>query len=146
MLVDIKDILKYDVRIIVAGSRNFNNWQRFNKVMEKLIIKFHHEKLLFISGAAVSGPDRMMIEYCKQSGLDYTEIPAKWDDVEASVVKVKYNIHGKPYNALAGFARNQEMADIATHLAAFWDNVSPGTEDMIARAKKKQLTPYLFYF
>ena len=34
----------------------------------------------------------------------------------------------------AGPKRNQQMADHATHLVAFWDGRSSGTKDMIDRA------------
>lgn len=134
MLASKQNVLQYDVRIIVAGSRNFNDWNRFEKVMLKVLEKFHHERLLFISGDAVSGPDRMIIEYCEKFGLDYVKVPADWDNINATVVKIKFNSRGEKYNALAGFARNEEMAQIATHLIAFWDNQSPGTQDMMERA------------
>lgn len=42
----------------------------------------------------------------------------------------KSNQYGE-YNALAGMNRNHSMGDSATHLLAFWDGKSKGTQDMI---------------
>jgi hypothetical protein len=49
--------------------------------------------------------------------------PANWDR------------HGKA----AGGIRNTAMANYGTHLIAFWDGESPGTRDMIAKAKRAGL-------
>ena len=145
MRVEEKDITKYDMRIIVAGGRDFTDKNRVVRAVEQIILKNSHRNILFISGAAATGPDRMIIDYCKQWALDYIEVPADWNNIVGDVVRIKYQ-NGRPYNALAGFARNQKMADMATHLIAYWDRKSHGTADMIERAKEGSLNTAVLYY
>lgn len=146
MLIPFEQVLAYDVRVIVAGSRKFTDYTRFCKMIDKLILRYQHEKLLFISGVATGGPDKMIINYCKMYGNDYVEVPADWDNITAKVLKIKVNANGQKYNALAGFARNQKMAEIGTHLLCYWDGISPGTADMITRSETNGLTVGVLYF
>lgn len=66
------------------------------------------------------GADTMGMLFAQDRGIPYEEYPADWKR------------YGK---RSAGKRRNQEMANTATHLIAFWDGVSGGTKDMITRAK-----------
>ena len=50
--------------------------------------------------------------------------------------------HGKS----AGYKRNQEMANVSTHLIAFWDGKSRGTKHMIDIAKRDALKSHVVDF
>lgn len=50
--------------------------------------------------------------------------------------------HGKS----AGYKRNQEMANVSTHLIAFWDGKSRGTKHMIDIAKRDGLKSHVVDF
>jgi hypothetical protein len=56
---------------------------------------------------------------------------------------IKVGRNGSEYNSLAGFNRNEKMAEYASKdngvLICFRVNRSPGSGDMIARAKKHGL-------
>jgi len=56
---------------------------------------------------------------------------------------VKENKYGK-YNALAGFNRNQQMAEYADVLIAIIKNNSSGTRDMIDRMNKLNKKVYVY--
>ena len=70
-----------------------------------------------------SGADSLAIKYAEEKGYKVKEFPADWD------------WHGKS----AGYIRNKQMAQYATHLIAFWDGYSKGTKHMIDLARKEGL-------
>lgn len=61
--------------------------------------------------------------YAKENGIDLAIFPAEWDK----------------YGKRAGYLRNEQMADHADSLIAFWDGKSKGTKHMIDIAKRKKL-------
>jgi hypothetical protein len=133
------EVCDYEFLIIIAGSRKYTNRDRLYRIMKKLCAKYKGRKMAFVSGLA-PGPDMMAVEYCKEFGGDWFEYPADWDNV--TVKGAVTRIHprtGKLYNVMAGHMRNNDMADVATHLVAFWDGKSTGTKDMIKRAKDRYL-------
>ena len=143
----------YRVRLIVAGSRDYKDRDQFDRLIAtkcQEIIKSGRIKspseILFISGAAPSGADRMLIDYCKDRSLNYKEYPADWYDLSVSNCVVRKNKKGRDYNVLAGHNRNQLMANDATDLFAIWDGFSTGTLDMCERAEEKGLKVDVFNY
>jgi hypothetical protein len=126
------------MRIIIAGSRNFNDYE-FLKQMVLPTIKLHKEgrnvkDFEIISGCA-SGADSLGIKFAEEMGYKLTKYPADWD----------------AYGKSAGYIRNIEMAEYAKQddyscLIAFWDGKSKGTKHMIDIAKKKKLTYWHIYY
>jgi hypothetical protein len=57
----------------------------------------------------------MAIAFAKEHGLDWAEFPPDWDQ----------------HQKRAGYLRNAQMREHATHLLAFWDFISRGTAHMI---------------
>lgn len=94
------------------------------------------EKILYISGAAKTGADALIIEWCEVRGHPYLPMPAEWDNLDAPGAVIRINSRGKKYNVKAGFTRNEDMAKIATDLLVFWDLRSTGTGDMYKLGKK----------
>ena len=110
------------VRIIVCGSRTFNDKTYFNKKMDEILPSYLPD-IEIISGKA-KGADTLGMEYAKLHHIHLTTFPAQW------------NIYGKS----AGYRRNAEMLNYAKKeipvIIAFWDNKSHGTKHMIETAKK----------
>ena len=111
------------VRVIVAGSRKFNNVDLFGNTMHDLLLGYDTDELEIVSGGC-SGADRMGEEYAEEWGIKCTIFPADWNK----------------YGNAAGPIRNEEMAEYAAKadygmLIAFPMDESRGTRDMIRRAK-----------
>jgi hypothetical protein len=119
-----------ELRIIVAGSREFNNYQLLSDALMKYLedIDFtdvvdNPNQVKFISGTA-RGADVLGEQFAYTWGYEVKRFPADWDGL------------GKR----AGYARNSEMAKYASEktgvLFAFWDGKSKGTKHMIDLANR----------
>lgn len=138
-------IADYDQAILVAGSRGYTDYEHFKSVLEEVILHdYPKDSIIFITGAAKSGPDDMIIRWCRENGYAWTEFPADWDDISVPGSFVKRNSRGKLYNAAAGHQRNRQMAEHMTRALIFWDGVSPGTRNMIAEAERVDIEPNVF--
>ena len=109
-------------RIIISGSRNYNDYYYFEKKVNKMLSTLDKTDLEIVSGCAI-GPDTMAIRYAKENNIPIKRFPAEWSK----------------YGKGAGMIRNELMAAYSTHCIAFWDRASRGTENMIIQAKKKDL-------
>lgn len=118
----------YKVRIIVAGTRQWADKRMFHDTLVEYLGRFE-DPVLFISGAARSGADRLIIDWSKKYKYPCLETPADWDN----------------YGISAGYKRNEEMLELATHLLCYWDTKSRGTAHMrqIATAKPIPITTIL---
>jgi hypothetical protein len=132
----------FDIALVVAGSRDYNDYDQFRDQLEQYIIEyFPKESIIFISGKAKKGPDDMIIRWCRENGRAWTEFKADWDDISAPGAFVKTNRLGVKYNARAGHMRNAKMAEAGSHVLCFWDCSSPGTKNMIDEAEKQGIVP-----
>ena len=109
-----------DFRVIIAGSRTFNDYPKLKKIMDKLLE--NKRKVRIVCGLA-RGADRLGEQYGKERHYDIDYYPADWDQ----------------YGISAGYVRNAEMANNADALVAFWDGESKGTKNMIELARKRNL-------
>lgn len=130
---EIDDIEDYDIAMIVAGSRSFNDYQLFSEHMHDIVSRkdIVDGRMIFITGMASSGADAMIVRWCEENAMPWVPMPAAWDDIDVPDAVVRTNRHGKPYNVVAGHQRNRRMAEVATHLVCFYDGRSPGTTNMI---------------
>lgn len=112
------------VKIIIAGSRGFNDFDELCRVCDSLINP--DNDVTIVSGTA-KGADRLGEQYAALRNYKIKRFPADWDK------------HGKK----AGILRNNEMADYADNLIAFWDEESKGTTHMIGVADMKGLGVYV---
>jgi len=108
------------MRVIIAGSRNFTDYDKLKPVVDAFHSKFNITQV--ISGNA-KGADSLGEWWATQNEVEVKLFPANWSK------------HGKA----AGHIRNKEMANHADALIAFWDGKSPGTKSMIDYAKSKRL-------
>lgn len=107
------------MKLIIAGGRDFNDYDLLKSELDKYLYGIT-EDVEIVSGMA-NGADSLGIRYAKEKGYPVKEFYAKWGTL------------GKR----AGYVRNGEMADYATHCVCFWDGISKGTGHMIDLAEKK---------
>jgi len=108
------------MKIIIAGSRNFNNYKELCKICDYLL---KDQKNIEIVSGTAKGADILGEKYAKDKGYEIKKFPANWDK----------------YKKAAGYIRNKEMAEYADVLIAFWDGESKGTKHMIDLAKENKL-------
>ena len=117
-------------RVIIAGSRNFQDYDQLeHEVLELIHPGFDNP--IIISGTA-AGADQLGEKFAEKYNLQLVKMPAEWET----------------YGKRAGHIRNARMADYASEgdgmLIAFWDGESPGTKGMIDIARKKGLEVNIF--
>lgn len=108
------------MKIIIAGSRGFDNYQLLKYKVDKILTNV--DQIEIVSGGA-KGADLLGEKYAQENNYTLTQIPAEWDY----------------YGKKAGYIRNQQMADYADGCICFWDGKSKGTKHMIDIAKEKGL-------
>lgn len=117
-----------DEKIIIAGSRSFDNYNMLRKIMSELRPVTGYLEL--VSGTA-KGADKLGEKWAKdKQDVPIKKFPADWEE----------------YGKSAGHIRNQEMAEYADTLIAFWDGESSGTKSMIDKALKEGLEIHVFQF
>jgi hypothetical protein len=114
---------KSNFKVIVAGSRGFNDY----RILKENCNNFLREKkktdnVIIVSGHA-RGADLLGEKYANDENFDLEVYPANW----------------KKFGTSAGFRRNEQMAEVADALIAFWDGKSHGTKHMIEIAKNNGL-------
>ena len=121
------------MRLAVVGSRTFTNKRRLYFELDEMRKTFNIHEI--VSGGAKSGADLYAKEYAMDRRIHYKEFPADWRDFGEPCV-IKTGTYGQ-YNALAGFKRNETIADYSDEAIAFWTGKSPGTKDVISRFQNK---------
>ena len=110
-------------KVIIAGSRGFSNY----KLLREQCNKFLREKrktsnIIVVSGHA-RGADTLGEKYAQDEGFALEIYPAQW----------------KKFGKRARYRRNEQMAEVADALIAFWDGSSKGTKHMIDIMNEKNL-------
>ena len=120
-------------RIIIAGSRNFADYDLLEQTLLNYTGLIKHDCIEIISGCA-RGADKLGEEFANSLNYDIVRFPADWD------------LYGKS----AGYRRNEEMAEYASHgngvLFAFWDGESKGTKNMIDLANRYKLDVHVIKY
>jgi hypothetical protein len=116
-----------EIRVIIAGSRGFADYGLMKNNMDFILNFWKHHKITIISGTA-RGADQLGEQYAVEHGHAVERYPADW------------NKHGKS----AGYKRNVEMADQATHCVVFQVGSSAGSTHMANVALSKGLPLHHF--
>jgi membrane-bound inhibitor of C-type lysozyme len=116
------------MKLIIAGSRNFTDYQKLKTECDQLLQK--HKNVEIVSGGHYKGADKLGIQYAHEKGFNLMKFPAEW------------NKFGKA----AGPKRNKEMARYADALIVFWDGNSKGTKSMINLAKNEGLKIRIIFY
>jgi hypothetical protein len=117
------------MKVIIAGGRDFDDYHKLEWICDSILAE-EDEPIEIVSGTA-RGADKLGERYVEEkikklTGIfEYklTKFPANWDE----------------YGKSAGYIRNEEMAEYADMLIAFWDWESKGTKHMIDLARKHGL-------
>lgn len=104
------------MKVIIAGSRDFNNYDLVEETIEKLGLEIDE---VVYGGAA--GADYMGLLWARKHKVKVKTFLAEWS----------------VYGGAAGPLRNARMANYGDYLLAFWDGKSPGTKNMIYEMRKK---------
>jgi hypothetical protein len=103
-------------KVVVCGSRFFENYERFENVLDVLLENM--EIGCLISGGC-KGTDTMVKKYCIEKKIIFVEVKPQWQ------------IFGR----YAGPKRNAQMVKLGTSTFGFWDGRSRGTYDMLKKAR-----------
>lgn len=109
-----------EIKLIIAGGREFNNQQIFQQGVNDCVadlLDLNTNTLAIVTGMA-RGADRMGYEFAMLNGLKVYEFVPKWQ------------VNGVTDRS-AGHKRNAEMGNFSDALLAFWDGQSRGTSHMI---------------
>jgi hypothetical protein len=120
------------LRIIVAGTRDFEDYELLKSSLDEFI-SFHFLQdpdsgVVIISGMA-KGADLLGVRYAQEKGYPVEEFHPDWSKGRS-----------------AGPQRNSKMAKSANACIIFWDGKSKGTASMIALAKKHRLFMKVIYY
>ena len=114
---------KENFKVIIAGSRGFSNYKLLKEECNKALReKKKTHNVIIVSGHA-RGADTLGEKYAADENLDLEIYPADW----------------KKFGKSAGFRRNEQMAEVADAVIAFWNGESHGTKHMIDIAEEKGL-------
>ena len=116
---------KENFRVIIAGSRTFQDYKFLCEKLDKIFAK--HRPTAIVCGEA-RGADTLGRRYAEEHYISVESYPADWVNL------------GKK----AGYIRNEQMADNAEALVAFWVNDSAGTKHMIESAEARGLQVRVF--
>lgn len=119
----------YDAAVIIAGTRTFDNYDLLDLVIKERMGSMDRGSVVILSGGA-TGADALGERWAKEHNIPCMVFPADWQE----------------YGKKAGYLRNKEMAENATHLIAFYDGASRGTRMMIDLAMQHGLDVYVFVY
>lgn len=106
-------------RVVIAGSRYFNDYSLFCSVVNKCLSRIRFEYDLIILSGHCPGTDIMAERYAAENGFELEIFPADWS-----------------LGRRAGPLRNKQMIDAADYAIAFPGD-GPGTHSLIEFAKQK---------
>lgn len=113
---------RLDGRIIVAGSRDFTDYDYAKPTLERSI---SHDASIVSGGA--KGADRIGERFAKDANRKLDVHKANWDR----------------FGKRAGYIRNYEMSKSADAAIIFWDMESSGSKHMIQQAIRENLDVYV---
>ena len=113
------------MKLIIAGSRDFNNYKTLEIETSKFIRDHTYNEPITVVCGMARGADLLGKKFAEENSYNVIERPANWI------------LHGKS----AGYRRNEEMATISTHCIVFrvGGESSKGSTHMINLAKKHEL-------
>ena len=106
-------------RVVIAGSRNFNDYAMFSAVVDRCLSRIRTEYDIIILSGHCSGADMMAERYAQENGFELEVFPA-----DCSLGRK------------AGPLRNKAMVDIADYAIAF-PSGGRGTQSLINFAHQK---------
>lgn len=102
------------MRTIIAGSRTFADLSQMEAGLRD-----HIQDITTVISGTAQGADQLGEQWADMHNIPVERYPAFWTT----------------YGRSAGYIRNEQMANTADALIAFWDGKSRGTMHMIKLAK-----------
>lgn len=131
------------MKVAIIGSRDFKSYKQLEQAINESGFKITE----VISGGA-NGTDSLAELWALNHKVKCTVYEAEWDNIKKQPcsIKTRKDFKGKTvkYNALAGFNRNTQIIDRAEAVIAIQFIPTPGTQDSIAKAKKKGIPIFIF--
>jgi hypothetical protein len=109
-------------KVIVAGSRSFDDYELLSKKLIHFLSRFKPENIEIVSGGA-RGANLLGERFAKEKGCKIKRFIPDWDGKGKS----------------AGYIRNWEMAKYSDACVVFWDGKSKGAKHMIDLAIKEDI-------
>lgn len=106
-------------RVVIAGYRDFNDYEKLKKEINKICLPNRVEITEVVSGGA-RGADTLGERYAQENKLPIKRFLADWNK----------------FGLAAGPMRNKQMAEYGDVLIAFLARGSKGTKNMIEQMKK----------
>jgi len=103
-------------KVIIAGSRNFNDYKLLCEVMDNYL-NDKMDDIEIVSGTA-KGADKLGERYAKDRGYEIKCFRADWKNLTRPGAIIKENGFGK-YDSGAGHFRNKKMAEYANAAVVF---------------------------
>jgi len=117
------------MKTIIAGSREITDYELLERVIKK-----SGYKITEVVWGGAPGVDALGKKWAEKNNIPIKPFPADWKNISVPGAVVKYR-NEKPYNVLAGFMRNQQMADYAD-CAIVIHIKTKGSMDMVERMRK----------
>lgn len=119
--------------VLVTGGRKYANYWRIWRTLDALHKTHNFTKLVHGKGGWT---DMSADAWAKARDVPVQDYPAKWNDISRPDAVIREHANGKPYNVIAGFARNQQMLDEEEVKLVVAFPGGHGTADMVAKARK----------
>lgn len=117
------------MKLAVVGSRSILDKEFVFKTLDFLTQNLDKDESVVVVSGGAKGVDTLGALWAKERGYEVEIYLPDWD------------LHGKA----AGFIRNSEIVDAATHLVAITTG-SNGTANSIAKAKKKGIPTKVYNY
>lgn len=111
------------LKVIIAGGRDIEGEVAYTQLSALINSSFPNLDVEVVSGCA-PGVDTLGERFAKENNLVIHEFKADW----------------ATFGKYAGPRRNRQMAAFADALILFWDGKSKGSANMLAEARKKNLS------
>lgn len=125
------------MKCIIAGSREITDYNMVCKAIANS--KF---KITEVVCGMAGGVDSLGKRWAEENNIPIKPFPADWNNINGPNVRIKYNVQGNPYNVLAGFIRNEQMAKYADAAIILIKNDSSGSKHMLDIANFYKLKVY----
>jgi len=113
------------MRVIIAGSRDII---KYEDVYEAILESRWKDDITEVISGGARGVDRLGERFARDHGLPVRQFLANWSK----------------FKKMAGYIRNQEMAQNADALIAVWDMKSKGTAHMIEAAQAIDIPTFIW--
>ena len=117
------------IRLAIVGSREFNDYNTLENVIENICDENEFEIIEIVSGGA-RGADALGEQYANKYSIDKNIFYADW----------------KTYGKRAGFLRNVDIIKNCDVCVCFWNGQSHGTKHDIELCRQYNKTCYIYYY